>query len=106
MEFQLTPITTYSFNQVSQTIIENMFHEHTARCYPNECAQKLKTIHYAYPIAMTKFNPATVGLISWTCLGVGLTIFTIYHFKRFKFSAEAKGYPKNEIMIAMVDILA
>jgi hypothetical protein len=67
-------------------IIDNMFHEHTARRYLQGSAQKIKTVASTYlvPIASTQIN--TTALIGWTCFGVGIISFTIlgslYLFQR------------------------
>lgn len=91
--------TQFTYN--SKIIIDNMFHEHTARRYLQGSAQKIKTVAPTFlaPIASTQIN--TTALIGWTCFGVGAISFTIlgslYLFQR----AERKRWQNqnNEVLI-------
>jgi len=70
--------------------INNMFQEHIARRYLQGSAQKIKTVAPTYlaPMASASTKVNAIGLIGWTCLGVGLISFAIlgslYLFKNVK----------------------
>ncbi len=89
----------------SKIIIDNMFHEHTARRYLQGSAQKIKTVAPTIlaPIASTQIN--TTALIRSTCFGVGIISFTIlgslYLFQR----AERQRW-QNQNDEVLIDVTA
>ena len=93
------------FTYNSKMIIDNMFQEHTARCYLQGSAQKIKTVVPAYlaPITSASTKVSTTAIVGWTCLGVGLISFTIlgslYLFQR----AERKRW-QNENDEVIIDV--
>ena len=96
-EYVISPIIEpekIAFRQKNNLIIDNMFHEHTARRYARSCAQKFTSFKppIAVPpvpvalIASTQLN--TTALIGWTFFSFGIISFTIlgglYLFQRLE----------------------
>ena len=85
------------FTNNSKMIIDNIFHEHTARRYLQGSAQKIKTVapNYLAPMAAASTRVNTTAVIGWTSLGA------FYLFQR----AERKCW-QNQNNKIVIDVTA
>jgi hypothetical protein len=93
-------------NQKSKIIINNLFEKHTARRYTQKYVENIKSNLYSYKnpffvIIIRKLD--IMGVISWSCLGIGIISFMIVRSLVLFQHTEQNRSKHNEIITNMTN---